>query len=117
MSDTFNIDSLPFGFLTEDEKALLLSQMQRKEYQPLDVLLHAGETSQGLFVISQGRVAESEPNVEPTEQLIEQHTAYMHYQAGEYFGSWSVFNGKAIHNFIAVETTVCDLHVFLSPFR
>lgn len=109
MSDTFNIDSLPFGFLTEDEKALLLSQMQRKEYQPLDVLLHAGETSQGLFVISQGRVAESEPNAELTEQLIEQHTAYMHYQAGEYFGSWSVFNGKAIHNFIAVETTVCDL--------
>lgn len=109
MSDTFNIDSLPFGFLTEDEKALLLSQMQRKEYQPLDVLLHAGETSQGLFVISQGRVAESEPNAEPTEQFIEQHTAYMHYQAGEYFGSWSVFNGKAIHNFIAVETTVCDL--------
>ena len=109
MSDAFNLDSLPFGFLTEDEKVLLLSHMQRKEYQPLDVLLHAGEASQGLFVISEGRVAESESSTEAKEQVIEQHAAYMHYQAGEYFGSWSVFNGKAIHNFIAVETTVCDL--------
>ena len=70
MSDTFNIDSLPFGFLTEDEKTLLLSQIQRKKYQPLDVLLHAGETSQGLFVISEGRVAESESSAEPKEQVI-----------------------------------------------
>ena len=109
MSDTFNANLLPFGFLTEDEKALLLSHVQRKEYQPLDIVLAAGETSQGVFVIYQGRVAESECSSQPSEQLIQQQAAFMHYQADEYFGSWSVFNGKAIHNFVAVEPTICHL--------
>ena len=109
MSDTFNADNLPFGFLTKEERTLLLRHVQRKEYQPLDVILAAGETSQGLFIIYQGRVAESECSSQSSEQLIEQHAAFMHYQTGEYFGSWSVFNGKAIHDFIAVEATVCHL--------
>ncbi len=109
MPDTFNVDDLPFGFLTEEEKTLLISHVQRKDYQPLDIVLAAGEISPGVFVIYQGRVAESECRSQPSEQLIQQHAAFMHYQAGEYFGSWSVFNGKAIHNFVAVETTVCHL--------
>ena len=109
MPNTFNVNQLPFGFLTEDEKKLLLSTVQRKEYQPLDVLLAAGDVAQGVFVVYQGRVAESECKTQPSTQLIEQHAAFMHYEAGEYFGSWSVFNGKAIHNFVAVEATVCHL--------
>ena len=109
MSDTFNVDLLPFGFLTEDEKTLLLSQVQRKEYQALDIVIAAGQPPQGVFVIAQGRVAESECSSQPSEQLIQQQAAFMHYQAGEYFGSWSVFNGQAIHNFFAVESTVCYL--------
>lgn len=108
MPNTFNIEQLPFGFLTDDEKQLLLSQVQLKEYQPKDVLLAAGEPAQGVFVISQGRVEENERNNQPSETLIEQAT-YMHYQAGDYFGSWSVFHGKAIHNFVALEHTVCHL--------
>lgn len=109
MPDMFNVDNLPFGFLTEEEKKLLLNHVQRKEYQPLELVLAAGETSQGVFVINKGQVAESECSSQPGELLIEQHAAFMHYQPGEYFGSWSVFNGKAIHNFVAVEETVCHL--------
>ncbi|MDD2222704.1 MAG: putative nucleotidyltransferase substrate binding domain-containing protein [Pseudomonas sp.] len=109
MSDTFNVAQLPFGFLTDPEKALLLSHVQRKDYQSLDIILAAGEPPQGVFVIEHGRVAESECNTQSGEQLIQQQAAFMHYQAGEYFGSWSVFNGKAIHNFIAVEATLCYL--------
>ncbi|NLY14123.1 MAG: cyclic nucleotide-binding/CBS domain-containing protein [Gammaproteobacteria bacterium] len=109
MPDMFNVDNLPFGFLTEEEKTLLLNHVQRKEYQPLELVLAAGETSQGVFVINKGQVAESECSSQPGELLIEQHAAFMHYQPGEYFGSWSVFNGKAIHNFVAVEETVCHL--------
>lgn len=109
MPDTFNVDQVPFRFLTGDEKTLLLSHVQYKEYQPLDIVLAAGQPSQGVFVIDQGRIAESECSAQPDEQLIQQQAAFMHYQAGEYFGSWSVFNGKAIHNFIAVEPTACHL--------
>ncbi|MDY7219219.1 DUF294 nucleotidyltransferase-like domain-containing protein [Denitrificimonas sp. JX-1] len=109
MSDAFNVDQLPFGFLTKEEQTLLLSQIQRKEYQPLETLLAAGKVSQGLFVIQQGKVAEVESDTQSYEHLSDQQTAFMHYQSGEYFGSWSVFNGKAIHNFIAVEPTICYL--------
>lgn len=109
MSDTFTVDSLPFSFLTEEEKTLLLSHVQHKVYQPTERLISAGEESQGLFVIQQGRVAEVECNSQPSEDLVQQQAAFMHYQPGEYFGSWSVFNGKAIHNFVAVEVTECHL--------
>ncbi len=109
MPDSFNVDQLPFSVLTEAEKTLLLSHVQYKEYQPLEALITAGEQSQGVFVIQQGRVAESESGAQTDEQLIQQQSAFMHYQAGEYFGSWSVFNGQAIHNFIAVEATRCYL--------
>ena len=109
MPDTFIADNLPFSVLTEAEQALLLRDLQRKEYQPADILITAGQPPQGLFVIFKGRVAECEPSAQSTEQLLQQPTAFMHYETGEYFGSWSVFNGKAIHNFVAVEATVCHL--------
>ncbi len=109
MSDTFNVEQVPFSLLNESEKALLFENVERREYKPFDVLITAGEPSQGVFVLLQGRVAESECSAQPSEQLVQQQTAFMHYEAGEYFGSWSVFNGQAIHNFIAVETTLCHL--------
>ncbi len=109
MPDTFNVDHVPFSLLTDSEKALLLENIERREYQPLDILIAAGEPSQGVFVLLKGRVAESECSAQLSEQLVQQQTAFMHYEAGEYFGSWSVFNGQAIHNFIAVETTLCHL--------
>ncbi len=109
MPDTFIVDNLPFSILTENEQTLLLRDVQRKEYQPTDILITAGQPPQGLFVIFKGRVAECEPSAQSTEQLLQQPTAFMHYETGEYFGSWSVFNGQAIHNFVAVDTTVCHL--------
>lgn len=93
MPDTFNVDHVPFSLLTDSEKALLLENIERREYQPLDILIAAGEPSQGVFVLLKGRVAESECSAQPSEQLVQQQTAFMHYEAGEYFGSWSVFNG------------------------
>lgn len=109
MPDTFNIDHLPFSVLTDDEKTLLLEHVQRKAYSTADVLITAGQAAQGLFVVFQGRVAESEAYKQSSEQLLQQPAAFMHYEEGEYFGSWSVFNGQAIHNFVAVEATVCHL--------
>ena len=109
MPDTFNIHHLPFSVLTDDEKTLLLEHVQRKAYSIADVLITAGQAAQGLFVVFQGRVAESEAYKQSSEQLLQQPAAFMHYEEGEYFGSWSVFNGQAIHNFVAVEATVCHL--------
>ena len=109
MSDTFAVEQVPFSLLNDNERVLLLENVERREYQPLDILIAAGQPSQGVFVLLQGRVAESECSTQSNEQLVQQQTAFMHYEAGEYFGSWSVFNGRAIHNFIAVEATLCHL--------
>ena len=109
MPDMFNVDHLPFSVLTADEQAVLQSHVQRLTYQPAQLLITAGEPAPGLFVIAQGRVAESEPQQHAQEPLSASATAFMHYEVGEYFGSWSVFNGQAIHDFVAIETTVCHL--------
>ena len=106
MPDSFNVDQLPFSVLTDDEKTLLLEHVQRKVYSTADILITAGQPPQGLFVVFQGRVAESEAHRQSSEQVLQQAAAFMHYEVGEYFGSWSVFNGQAIHNFVAVEATV-----------
>ena len=109
MPDMFNVDHLPFSVLTADEQAVLQNHVQRLTYQPAQLLITAGEPAPGLFVIAQGRVAESEPQQHAQEPLSASATAFMHYEAGEYFGSWSVFNGQAIHDFVAIEATVCHL--------
>lgn len=33
----------------------------------------------------------------------------MYYEKEEYFGSWSLFNGVAIHRFSAIEPTACHI--------
>ncbi len=109
MSVSFNVDHLPFSVLTAEERSLLLSHVEPRVYQPSEVLIAAGQPSEGLFVIDQGRVSETECSSQPRVDLIDQPAAFMHYETGEYFGSWSVFNGKAIHNFVAVEATECHL--------
>lgn len=109
MPDMFNVDHLPFSVLTADEQAVLQSHVQRLTYQPAQLLIAAGEPAPGLFIIAQGRVTESEPQQHAQEPLSASATAFMHYEVGEYFGSWSVFNGQAIHDFVAIETTVCHL--------
>ena len=109
MPDMFNVDHLPFSVLTADEQAVLQSHVQRLTYQPAQLLIAAGEPAPGLFIIAQGRVSESEPQQPAQEPLSASATAFMHYEVGEYFGSWSVFNGQAIHDFVAIETTVCHL--------
>lgn len=109
MPDMFNVDHLPFSVLTADEQAVLQSHVQRLTYQPAQLLIAAGEPAPGLFIIAQGRVTESEPQQHAQEPLSASATAFMHYEEGEYFGSWSVFNGQAIHNFVAIEATICHL--------
>ncbi len=85
MTDTFDVEQLPFSLSNDSERILLLENIERREYQPLDILIAAGEPSQGVFVLLKGRVAESECSTQSSEQLVQQQTAFMHYEAGEYF--------------------------------
>lgn len=109
MLDTFSFENLPFSVLTPAEQEVLLEHVQRHTFQPAARLITAGQPAQGLFVIVQGRVAESEGAAQPSTPLLQPHNAFMHYEHGDYFGNWSVFNGHAIHDFVALDVTVCDV--------
>lgn len=107
MSDSFKMDNLPFCLLDDRERALLLSNLDIAYFQKDEVIITAGEPPEGLFIVLKGRVGEREaPSANEGEGI---SNVYVHYEDDDYFGGWSALNGKAIHNFIAVEETICHL--------
>lgn len=108
MSATFNLHNLPFSVLNEHEQEALLGAIQRIEYAPGDVVLETGEAPKGIYVLHSGRVAETDPAQQQANSS-SSLSVFMYYEQEEYFGSWSLFNGTAIHRFTAVEPTVCHL--------
>ena len=106
MPDSFKMGNLPFSLLTESEQEFLRSNLDIGYYQSGEVIIKAGEQSEGAYVVFRGRVAESEPQDEDDEML----HVFMHYENEDYFGGWSAMHGSAIHNFTAEEETIC--HIF-----
>lgn len=106
MAATFNLHNLPFSVLTEHEQEALLGAIKRLEFAPGEALIEAGKAPDGIFVVHSGRVAETEPDKSLSDGAV---GVYMYYEKEEYFGSWSLFNGVAIHRFAAIEPTVCHL--------
>lgn len=106
MPDSFKMGNLPFSLLTESEQTFLRSNLDIGYYQSGEVIIKAGEQSEGVYVVFRGRVAESEPLDEDDEML----HVFMHYENEDYFGGWSAMHGSAIHNFTAAEETIC--HIF-----
>ncbi len=106
MPDSFKMENLPFSLLTESEQAFLRANLDIGYYQSGEVIIKAGEQSEGVYVVFRGRVAESEPLDEDDEML----HVFMHYENEDYFGGWSAMHGSAIHNFTAEEETIC--HIF-----
>lgn len=109
MSDAFKMDNLPFSLLDAREQALLNDNLETARFQKGELIIEAGKPPQGVFIISSGRVAESDV-AEPDAQgkPLASHV-FVHYEAEDYFGGWSAINGVAIHNFVAVEETRCHV--------
>lgn len=106
MSVSFNLQTVPFSLLDEDEQEKLLATTEHLEFAPGEVLIEAGGPPRGVFVIHSGKVAEVDhrPTTEGQNENSEP-SVFMYYEAEEYFGGWSIFNGKAIHRFYAIEQT------------
>ena len=107
MPSSFNMDNMPFSLLDERESNLLRQNLDIGYYQKGEVLLAAGAEPEGVFIILKGRVSESEAVEEG--QSDQQHHVFVHYTNEDYFGAWSAIRGKAIHNFIAEEETICHI--------
>ncbi|WP_339892245.1 putative nucleotidyltransferase substrate binding domain-containing protein [Neptuniibacter pectenicola] len=106
MPDSFKMTNLPFSLLDEKEEQTLRSSLDISYYQKGEVIMAAGEEPEGVFIILKGRVGESEV-VEEGETSREQ--IFVYYTNEDYFGGWSAIRGKAIHNFIAEEETICHI--------
>lgn len=103
MADTFNMDNIPFSLLDDKEQALVDSNLDIGYYQRGEKIITAGEAPEGVYIVLKGRVRESE-----AAEADQQHV-YVHYQDEDYFGGWSSLRGKAIHDFIAEEETICHI--------
>lgn len=105
MPTSFKIENMPFSLLAEKEQAILISSLDIGYYQSGETILAAGSVPEGVYIILKGRVAESD---EVEEKNAQEHL-YVHYTNEDYFGGWSALKGKAIHNFIAVDETICHI--------
>ncbi|NVK42678.1 MAG: cyclic nucleotide-binding/CBS domain-containing protein [Oceanospirillaceae bacterium] len=107
MSSTFNFDNLPFSLLDERERDNLLRHLDIAYYQQGETILAAGDEPEGVYIILKGRVSENDvreaDGAEPTQQ------PFVHYQDEDYFGGWSALRGRAIHNLVAEEETICHV--------
>ncbi|MCD8513618.1 MAG: DUF294 nucleotidyltransferase-like domain-containing protein [Nitrincola sp.] len=108
MSESFNMDNLPFSLLSAKEQAQLNNNLDIAYFQKGETIIAAGEVPEGVFIVLKGKVGESDGS-EPLDQDAITGNVFVHYQDEDYFGGWSVLNGKAIHNFIAVEETICHV--------
>lgn len=106
MPDSFKMTNLPFSLLDENEQNLLRSNLDIVYYQKGEYIMTAGEEPEGVFVILKGRVGESEVAEDDSDAA--KHV-FVHYTNEDYFGGWSAIRGKAIHNFIAEEETICHV--------
>lgn len=110
MSVPFNLQTVPFSLLDEHEQAKLLATVECMEFAPGEVLIEAGGPPRGVFVIHGGKVAEADHRTETaSDGEVAAASVFMYYETEEYFGGWSIFNGKAIHRFYAVEPTIAYL--------
>jgi CBS domain-containing protein len=107
MPSSFNMENMPFSLLEEQERNLLRQNLDIGYYQKGEVLLAAGAEPEGVFIILKGRVSESEAGEQGQDNA--QHHVFVHYTNEDYFGAWSAIRGKAIHNFIAEEETICHI--------
>ncbi len=105
MPSSFNMTNMPFSLLTEAEQVLLRSSLDIGYYQRGETVLAAGDVPEGVYVILKGVVSENDADADGGEV----DHVFVHYTAEDYFGGWSAIKGRAIHNFIAEEETICHI--------
>jgi len=102
MPDSFKMDNIPFSLLNDGEQALVRANLDLAYFQQGEKIIAAGDVPEGVHVILKGRVRESEAGED-------QRHVFVHYENEDYFGGWSALRGRAIHDFIAEEETICHI--------
>jgi CRP-like cAMP-binding protein len=88
-----------FSTLTAEERAVLASQMQRKEYKPGEVVVSAGTVMKALCIVSEGvLVGSTEENGRRIELI--------RLAPGDYFGEVGLLTGGSLNGELTALTRV-----------
>ena len=98
-----NTQVVPFSLLSTSELEFMVAHMDIGYFQKGETIITGGGESEGLHFILKGYVCELETQ---TGNASQSH-ALVHYGPEDYFGVWSAMRGKALHDFIADEESIC----------
>ncbi|MCP4789337.1 MAG: cyclic nucleotide-binding/CBS domain-containing protein [Gammaproteobacteria bacterium] len=98
-----NTQAVPFSLLGEQELNYMADNMDIGYFQRGETIITGGGESEGLHFILKGFVCELETSADKATQ----NHALVNYGPDDYFGAWSAIRGKALHDFVADEETIC----------
>ncbi|MDP6968130.1 MAG: DUF294 nucleotidyltransferase-like domain-containing protein [Gammaproteobacteria bacterium] len=96
-----NTRVVPFSLLNAEELSYMADHMDVGYFQKGETIITGGGASEGLHLILKGFVCELEAQDQNSSHTL------VHYGVEDYFGAWSAIRGKALHDFVADEETIC----------
>jgi len=97
------LNQYPFSQLGEAGRRRLQEGTDLAYYEPDDIILDAASTSDSVFLVHKGSVAELDVNAPDGRRQVGV------YAAGDLFGAISVLNGQSRYRFRAEQQTLCYL--------
>ncbi|GAM55337.1 signal-transduction protein [Vibrio ishigakensis] len=98
MPEQFNTQHPPFDKLDSEQTKVLLDSLDIAYFRQGDAILDIGEQSDSLFVLIKGAVEQR-----TSDRVI------AHFGHDDLFDADALFNGKARHQFLAIEDVLCYL--------
>ncbi len=105
MSNEFDITHPPFDLLTDDEQQQLLTRLDIGYFSNNQVIIEAGQSSNHVFVVMKGAVAEVDPRLQDNAD----GGVIREYAHEDLFGAISIINGSSRYTFRTLEETIAWL--------
>ncbi|WP_426416383.1 putative nucleotidyltransferase substrate binding domain-containing protein [Aestuariirhabdus sp. LZHN29] len=99
MPGSFNFNNPPFDTLTENERQVVIDNLDLSYHASGDIVLHAQQATHGLHIIHKGVVEER--NGQDHEEI------YAHYIHDDLFDVRSLFSGNSKHEYVCLEEAIC----------
>ncbi|GLR64648.1 DUF294 nucleotidyltransferase-like domain-containing protein [Marinospirillum insulare] len=105
MSNQFDVTHPPFDLLTKDEQDQLLTRLDIGYFSNDELIIEAGQSSNHVFVVMKGAVAEIDPRLEDNSD----GGVIREYAQEDLFGAISIINGTSRYTFRTLEETIAWL--------
>ncbi|MBE0506446.1 MAG: cyclic nucleotide-binding/CBS domain-containing protein [Marinospirillum sp.] len=106
MSNEFDLSHPPFDLLTEESQHQLLTRLDIGYFGLNEIIIEAGQSSEYVFVVMKGAVAEIDPRLAETDP---DGGVIREYAQEDLFGAISIINGTSRYTFCTLEETIAWL--------